>query len=526
MNTNNPHAELPPPPAERWLTASAEPLPPLPDEVMVTLNDIAADGDRDPGREGLDRLPPPVLGVALVTAIVANIALRVHGGVGNVASFVAVALTVAVVVAASVTVTNRSKVLLAMALLCAAWLPIRASGWLMHLNGWTAAALVFAAALFRHGPAFHPSSRHFEAMFVRGASFFDGGRLVVNTVRSQGGVERANWLPLLRGLALAVIPVAVFAVILASADAVFANFFEWGFDGESAFIHVVLSLFALLAIVGVVCISAREATAAGPASHPIGAVEALVVLCSVAALFAVFAIAQLVVALDGANKILREAGLTRAEYAREGFFQLLIVAALTLLLLASIRGLVRPTTGRVALAHRLASAVVSLLTVVIVLVSVLRLALYIDAFGNTTLRWYSTSFAILLGVIFVVFAAAQFSSTISARLGWVTLAAVFGALMIANAANPEARVAAHNLSQTDIELDANYLIRLSADAWPTILADEALVMNSIDVPSYDRGSTTVTVQEYFVNSCESADRPGGWGPLGVNVARLRLSCPG
>ena len=54
-------------------------------------------------------------------------------------------------------------------------------------------------------------------------------------------------------------------------------------------------------------------------------------------LFAAFVVLQLAALFGGDEHVLRTAGLTYAEYAREGFAQLMAVAALTLAMIALAR---------------------------------------------------------------------------------------------------------------------------------------------------------------------------------------------
>jgi len=131
-------------------------------------------------------------------------------------------------------------------------------------------------------------------------------------------------------------------------------------------------------------------------------VEATVVVGSLAALFGVFAVAQLVALSSGGRHVIRTAGLTYAEYARSGFFQLLAVAAITLVALLGLRAvadLSAPADRRRF--TTLALAVVGL-TLVIVVVALRRLGLYQQAFGLTMLRLYSSIFAVWVGLVLVL----------------------------------------------------------------------------------------------------------------------------
>jgi hypothetical protein len=80
--------------------------------------------------------------------------------------------------------------------------------------------------------------------------------------------------------------------------------------------------------------------------------------------------------------------------------------------------------------------------------------------------------------------------------------------------NPEARVAEHNLGRNDAteSLDAEYLTRLSADAWPALLDRASLVSSRLPAGQ--------TLQAH----CAAADTPRGFGPFGFNLAVARLEC--
>jgi hypothetical protein len=169
--------------------------------------------------------------------------------------------------------------------------------------------------------------------------------------------------------------------------------------------------------------------------------------------------------------VLATAGLTYAEYARSGFFQLLAVAVITLgvlLLLRAATELASP--GQRATFTAVAEVAVAL-TVVVVVVAVRRLNLYEDAFGLTMLRLYSELFSYWIGVVFLFLGAAL--AGVGHGRGWLVGAAVAAglALLLAlNVANPEAVVARDQLDGTRQvrRIDIAYVARLSEDAIPTV----------------------------------------------------------
>ncbi|MEA2932285.1 MAG: hypothetical protein QOI56_1070, partial [Actinomycetota bacterium] len=276
-----------------------------------------------------------------------------------------------------------------------------------------------------------------------------------------------------RGLVLAVPILVVLGVLLASADAVFAGFFN-GWNLLTPIQHGVLLVIGAWGMAGLLRLAAAApAPSLGSITYRLGRTEATIVLGSVVALFAAFAVAQVVAASEGGRHVIQTAGLTYAEYARTGFFQLLAVAAITLAVLLGLRA----ATDLSDSADRrrftvLAGAAVSL-TIVIVIVAVVRLGLYEDAFGFTMLRLYSKVFAVWIGVVFVLLAVHLVG--LGRGRPWLPSSAVAAgllALLGLNLANPEAVVVRHNVAFAERtgRFDPVYLADLSDDAVPALVA--------------------------------------------------------
>ena len=162
--------------------------------------------------------------------------------------------------------------------------------------------------------------------------------------------------PVARGLLLAIPVLFVFSALFASADAVFATLTARLFDlqldlGE---LPVRLAAAGLIAwvVAGLLAIAAgdmrswRDAEAAAFATQPrslgaaaasdpldrgaipiLGSIEAVTILVAVDVLFAVFVLLQLAY-LFGGQDTLAATGLPYAQYARSGFFELVVVAVL------------------------------------------------------------------------------------------------------------------------------------------------------------------------------------------------------
>lgn len=412
-----------------------------------------------------------------VFAVTAAVAVGTDAAVrSGVASFMGAALVL--LVAASMAATRRfinpqAMGLAAGAAVFGAFLMVRTSPWLLPLDIMAIGGLLVAAASFgRGGSILHLSipgavnrAAHALAHGLAAPVFLTG-------VRSDDPMTRTRALPVLRGVGLAVPLLVVLGVLLASADAVFASLFD-GWDPTTAIVHAVLFGIGAWGMAGLV----RVMSAAPPRDLPylrprLGATEMTIVLGSVVALFAAFSAAQVVALAGGGRHVIETAGLTYAEYARDGFFQLLAVAAITLGMLVGLRAVVDPED---APTHRrfvaLAETIV-VLTLFIVLVALRRLGLYDHTFGLTMLRLYSQLFAVWIAVVFVLLGA-RVAGVLPQRHWFLPLATVAGlALLLGlNAVNPEAIVVRHNVDHAAHtgRFDPAYLAELSDDAVPALV---------------------------------------------------------
>lgn len=163
-------------------------------------------------------------------------------------------------------------------------------------------------------------------------------------------------------------------------------------------------------------------------------------------------------------------GVTIADYARRGFFELLVVAVLTLpMLLAAEWLLAKGEGGDARWFHRLTAAVLLLLGLVLAS-AYQRMLLYRDYYGMTEDRFYALVFMTYLALVCVWFAATVLRDRRSRFVPGV-LAGGYAMLFFLNLVNPDAVVARVNLQRAGAgaPLDVAYLGRLSADAVPTIL---------------------------------------------------------
>ncbi|MFB9929831.1 DUF4153 domain-containing protein [Amycolatopsis halotolerans] len=192
-------------------------------------------------------------------------------------------------------------------------------------------------------------------------------------------------------------------------------------------------------------------------------------LATLAFLFTVYALVQAVALFGGTDYVLRTDGLTSADYARGGFWQLCACTVLTLgIITAALRWAPKTSRSDRILLRSLLGAL-AVLSLVLVLSALSRMWTYQQAYGFTVLRVVVEVCEIWLGVVFLLTVATL--GTLRAR--WLPRAAIAtGALALLGlaAANPEALIADANLDRAahGKPLDVRYLSRFSADVAPVV----------------------------------------------------------
>jgi Domain of unknown function (DUF4173) len=262
-------------------------------------------------------------------------------------------------------------------------------------------------------------------------------------------------LPALRGAVIAAGLLALFVPLLVSADAAFAQLVQGAVPtGVADLAGARVSVALLVAGAGGALLDAGtrpRGAARGPRVR-LGRAEWGVPLAALVAVLAAFVATQVTTFFGGNRHVLETAGLTYAEYARSGFAQMAVVAALALAVVAGAR---RYAAGGGRPLRALLAAL-CLLTLVVIASALHRLGLYEHAYGLTRLRLTADAILLWLGALFVL---------VLLGGGLRPALALTGAAVLAFAlSNPDRRIAGHNG-------DAGYLSGLSADAVPVLGAD-------------------------------------------------------
>ena len=363
---------------------------------------------------------------------------------------------------------------LGVAILCAASTAWRDADELQFLN--TVATLV-ALAMFSMASAGRPATSVLTARVrdVPTAWFYAARDGAFGTLRLFGEAEVgsairstavARW-PVLRAVLLTIPVFIVFTALLSRADPEFGTIFglpdvridelvsHLFVGGVFAWLSAGWMRGALLNTPG------RSAL---PAQLPfrLGSVEVTAALGVVLGLFVVFVAIQVRWLFGGADVVLATTGLSVAEYARRGFFELVTVSALVFPLILGTRAAIDdPAT--IQRHTRLSIALLTMLAAIMASAT-LRMQLYVEYFGLTTDRLYALVFMAWLAVAFI-------GMGLTLLRGWgrpfaaITAVSAFAALLSLTALNPDTFVARVNLGRnTTHPVDYEYLSRLSSDA--------------------------------------------------------------
>ena len=289
-------------------------------------------------------------------------------------------------------------------------------------------------------------------------------------------------LPYLRGVLIAAPLLLLLGALLAAADPIFSNritnIFAW-FKiedfGEYIFrtIYVLILAYALLgAYLHALTQSADKQVLDKdkPLFQPfLGKVEALIVLISVNLLFAAFVIIQFRYFFGGEANISYE-GFTYSEYARRGFFELIAVALISLLIFY---GLSMITRRQNKSERRIFSTlgILLMLQVGVMLFSAFqRLSLYESMYGFTQLRTITHIFMVWLAILLAATVLLEAINRLP-RLALVIFLVIIGFSLTLNLINMDGFIAKQNIQRAadGHKLDTNYLgWDLSGDAVPAM----------------------------------------------------------
>ncbi|MGW3245187.1 DUF4153 domain-containing protein [Streptomyces sp. NPDC001070] len=413
---------------------------------------------------------PAVLWTALLTGVLAAVLMR--GGLG----INLLLVTVPAAVAAAVAALDHGRRL-------RPWTAVWAVAGLTLLlipalrDAWWPSFLAVAAAAVLGSLALH-GGRRWPGVLLGGAGLWFAPVPAIGWalrgLRERTTQDRHRVVPMLKAVGVTVVLLVVFGGLFAGADAAFADLLG---DLTPDVTVTDVPLRVLLLAAGTLFALCAAWTAAAPRrwdriqvkpGRARRRTEWALPLIVLAALFAAFNAVQLAVLFGGYEKVLAKTGLTYAEYARQGFWQLLVVTLLTVVVIALALRWAPRGTDRDRLLVRAVLGVICVLTLVVVASALRRMDLYVDAYGLTRLRISVAGAELWLGLLIILIMAA---GVFGAR--WLPRAVVVSAaasVLAFGLVSPDGLIADQQVSryQNSGKIDLAYLRNLSADAVPEL----------------------------------------------------------
>ena len=296
--------------------------------------------------------------------------------------------------------------------------------------------------------------------------------------------------PALRGLGAGAVVVLPFLLLFLSADAAFAGFAEELPlpSGASVPGRVGLFVVVLAAGLGLGLAARHPPTEWEPfPGRRLSFAEWWIPLALLDGLFLAFVAVQVAVLFGGHDQVLETEGLTYAEYARSGFWQLLAATALTLLVIGLAVAVADVRRRREAVLLRALLGLLCALALVVVASALHRLGLYEEAFGLTRLRLLVETIELWLGAMLVLAGAAVCARTVLARTATLAVVVTAAGLLAFSLSSPDHRIAERNIDRWEEtgRIDELYLRALSADAVPAL----------VELPTLRRVRVTATLRD-------------------------------
>ncbi len=322
-----------------------------------------------------------------------------------------------------------------------------------------------------------------------------------------------------RGALLSVPALLLFGGLLGHADPVFGDFLKGlvRFDIDRLANHSLVILIASWVAAAFLhgTIAEERATVAGDAvaiGAGLGRVEVGMLLGLLNLLFAAFIAFQLPYFFGGASWVERTAGITLAEYARKGFFELVAVSALVLPLLLVLHAQLRAGEAATPRLYRSLAAWQVVLVLIIMASAIHRMALYQQEFGLTEDRFFASAVMAGLAVTFCWFGMTVLRDR-AEHFAAGALVAWAGWLVLLHVINPERVIVETNLARaaSGKPLDTRYLTQLTSDASP------ALVAGIRRMPAAQQGAVVLMLRS------QAATLDHGWRAWHFGRAEARRS---
>jgi ABC-type multidrug transport system fused ATPase/permease subunit len=224
----------------------------------------------------------------------------------------------------------------------------------------------------------------------------------------------------------------------------------------------------------------------------------LTILSLLNIVYIIFAVIQFAY-LFGGNTFILPSSFTYAEYARRGFFELIVVTVINFAILFFSITFVKKESRKAS----------TIFTFILLISAFYRMVLYEMAYGYTYLRIFVQAFMILLFVLFIINLVYVWYSKMPIISAYILCSLIL--FVILNFANVDVIIARNNINRyySTGEIDVNYLEGLSCDA----VAETARLLDCKDE------EIVTQVKDYFEREKEILAEQSDW--QSYNLSKIK-----
>ncbi|MGI6777707.1 MAG: DUF4153 domain-containing protein [Acetivibrionales bacterium] len=349
--------------------------------------------------------------------------------------------------------------------------------------------------------------------------------LLAAMVHSKTNLKKYNAvIKILMGLLISIPLMLVIILLLASADQVFEHFIG---ELPDLFRNInVSNSIACILIASIVTLSAfsyiwslintsnskTECVPAGVKTErkKWDALITITILAMINTVYVFFTIIQFSYLFGGFSYALPD-GFTYAEYARKGFFELVVVTLINFSVLLGLLNFTKTGSKAINRAKRIMYSLLVLCTLVMLFSAHFRMSLYEKAYGYTYLRVLTHAFMAFLFVLFIITLYRIWREEVSLLKPYIITS--IAAFVLINYINIDVIIAANNINRyyNTGKIDTNYLRCLSYDAVPQLVR----LLNDEDE------SVSESIENYLYNIKEELDRPQPWQSFNISKHRAK-----
>ncbi|MDP4179260.1 MAG: DUF4173 domain-containing protein, partial [Bacillota bacterium] len=194
----------------------------------------------------------------------------------------------------------------------------------------------------------------------------------------------------------------------------------------------------------------------------------ITVLVSINLVYLLFTMIQFTYLFGSINHNLPQ-NLTYAEYARKGFFELVLVTLINLIIILATGSFTKINSNKIYAAVKVLNSFLVFCTGVMLFSAHFRMSLYEETYGYTYLRIFTHAFMIFIFVLLIISLIKIWNQKLVVLKYYIIVSLI--AYILINFVNVDSIIAKNNIERYhhSEEIDVSYLTQLSYDAVPQLL---------------------------------------------------------